>query len=72
MNSFFDGYIHSNTTLKELMEQYDNALRKKVQKEDEANAHSLNVRIQKVSPYKFEDQFQQADTIAKYKNSKNK
>ncbi|XP_058189482.1 protein FAR-RED IMPAIRED RESPONSE 1-like [Rhododendron vialii] len=67
MNSFFDGYIHSNTTLKEFVEQYDNALRKKVQKEDEANAHSLNVRIQKVSPYKFEDQFQQAYTIAKCK-----
>ncbi|KAI8558171.1 hypothetical protein RHMOL_Rhmol04G0068900 [Rhododendron molle] len=67
MNSFFDGYIHSNTTLKEFVEQYDNALRKKVQKEDEANAHSLNVQIQKVSPYKFEDQFQQAYTIAKCK-----
>ncbi|KAI8572645.1 hypothetical protein RHMOL_Rhmol01G0215500 [Rhododendron molle] len=49
MNSFFDGYIHSNTTLKEFVEQYDNALRKKVQKEDEANAQSLNVRIQQES-----------------------
>ncbi|KAI8573348.1 hypothetical protein RHMOL_Rhmol01G0270100 [Rhododendron molle] len=49
MNSYFDGYIHSNTTLKEFVEQYDNALHKKVQKEEEANARSLNVQIQKVS-----------------------
>ncbi|KAI8559355.1 hypothetical protein RHMOL_Rhmol04G0166600 [Rhododendron molle] len=67
MNSYFDGYIHSNTTLKEFVEQYDNALRKKVQKEEEANARSLNVQIQKVSPYKFENQFQQVYTIAKCK-----
>ncbi|KAI8536262.1 hypothetical protein RHMOL_Rhmol10G0243100 [Rhododendron molle] len=67
MNSYFDGYIHSNTTLKEFVEQYDNALRKKVQKEEEAHARSLNVQIQKVSPYKFENQFQQVYTIAKCK-----
>ncbi|XP_058180132.1 protein FAR1-RELATED SEQUENCE 1-like [Rhododendron vialii] len=67
MNSYFDGYIHSNTTLKEFVEQYDNALHKKVQKEEEANACSLNVQIQNVSPYKFENQFQQVYTIAKCK-----
>ncbi|KAI8563366.1 hypothetical protein RHMOL_Rhmol03G0106400 [Rhododendron molle] len=68
MNSYFDSYIHSNTTLKEFVEQYDNTLHKKVQKEEEANVRSLNVQIQKVSPYKFENQiFQQAYTIAKCK-----
>ncbi|KAI8563278.1 hypothetical protein RHMOL_Rhmol03G0100700 [Rhododendron molle] len=67
MNAFFDGYVHSNTTLKEFVGQYENALRKKVQKEEEADAHSLNFQIQKVSPYGFEDQFQQAYTIGKCK-----
>ncbi|XP_058222510.1 protein FAR-RED IMPAIRED RESPONSE 1-like [Rhododendron vialii] len=67
MNAFFDGYVHSNTTLKEFVEQYENALRKKVQEEEEADARSLNVQVQNVSPYGFENQFQQAYTVAKYK-----
>ncbi|XP_058217567.1 protein FAR1-RELATED SEQUENCE 5-like [Rhododendron vialii] len=67
INAFFDGYVHSNTTLKEFVGQYENALGKKVQKEEEADAHSLNFQIQKVSPYGFEDQFQQAYTIGKCK-----
>ncbi|XP_058217284.1 protein FAR-RED ELONGATED HYPOCOTYL 3-like [Rhododendron vialii] len=29
MNAFFDGYVHSNTSLKEFVDQYENALRKK-------------------------------------------
>ncbi|KAI8523836.1 hypothetical protein RHMOL_Rhmol13G0103200 [Rhododendron molle] len=67
MNAFFDGYVHSNTTLKEFVGQYENALRKKVQKEEEADAHSLNFQIQKMSPYGFEDQFLQVYTIGKCK-----
>ncbi|GFY96076.1 hypothetical protein Acr_11g0003820 [Actinidia rufa] len=39
MNAFFDGYVHSNTSLKEFVEQYDNALRKKVQQEEEGQMH---------------------------------
>ena len=67
MNAFFDGYVHSNTSLKEFVEQYDNALHKKVQQEEKANARSLNVQIQNVSPYEYENQFQQAYTVKKYK-----
>ncbi|GFS37977.1 hypothetical protein Acr_00g0054990 [Actinidia rufa] len=67
MNAFFDGYVHSNTSLKEFVEQYDNALRKKVQQEEEADARSLNVQIQNVSPYEYENQFQQAYTVKKCK-----
>ncbi|XP_058208079.1 protein FAR-RED IMPAIRED RESPONSE 1-like [Rhododendron vialii] len=68
MNAYFDGYVHSNTTLKEFMEQYENALRKKVEKEDEEDARCFNKQMKNVSPYGFEDQFQDAYTIAKYKD----
>ncbi|KAI8535280.1 hypothetical protein RHMOL_Rhmol10G0161500 [Rhododendron molle] len=68
MNSYFDGYIHSNTTLKEFVEQYENALRKKVEKEDEKDARCFNKQMKNVSPYGFEDQFQDAYTLAKYKD----
>jgi hypothetical protein len=33
MNAFFDGYLHSSTTLKIFVEQFENALRNKVEKE---------------------------------------
>ncbi|KAI8557900.1 hypothetical protein RHMOL_Rhmol04G0046800 [Rhododendron molle] len=68
MNAFFDGYIHSKTTLKEFVGQYDNALRNKVQKEDEEDARSFNVQVKNVSPYGFENQFQEAYTIGKCKD----
>ena len=32
MNSFFDGFVNSKTTLKQFVEQYENALRDKVEK----------------------------------------
>ena len=33
MNAFFDGYVNSKTTLKQFNEQYNNALKSKVEKE---------------------------------------
>ena len=33
MNAFFDGYLHSSTTLKVFVEQFENALRNKVKNE---------------------------------------
>ncbi|KAI8562666.1 hypothetical protein RHMOL_Rhmol03G0052300 [Rhododendron molle] len=68
MNAYFDGYVHSNTTLKEFVEQYDNALRNKVQKEEEEDARCFNKQAKNVSPYGFEDQFQDAYTLAKCKD----
>ncbi|KAI8524725.1 hypothetical protein RHMOL_Rhmol13G0171000 [Rhododendron molle] len=68
INAFFDGYVHSKTTLKEFVGQYENALRNKVQKEEEEDAHSFNVQVKNVSPYGFEDQFLEAYTIAKCKD----
>ncbi|XP_041016202.1 protein FAR1-RELATED SEQUENCE 5-like [Juglans microcarpa x Juglans regia] len=33
MNTFFDGYVHAKTNLKEFVDQFDNALRKKIENE---------------------------------------
>ena len=38
MNAFFDGYVHSKISLKQFVEQYENALRNKVEKETRADA----------------------------------
>ncbi|KAF8400398.1 hypothetical protein HHK36_013696 [Tetracentron sinense] len=41
MNSFFDGYVHANTSLKEFVDQYDSALRDKYEKEAQADFESF-------------------------------
>ena len=71
MHAFFDGYINSKTTLKHFVEQYDNALSKNVQLEAEEDAHCFNVYIPCVTPYEFERQFQEAYTLAKFKEFQN-
>ncbi|KAG6718591.1 hypothetical protein I3842_04G159400 [Carya illinoinensis] len=67
MNAFFDGYVHSGTTLKEFVDQFDNALRKKVEVETTADFNSSNQMIPCVSPFNFEKQFQKVYTNAKFK-----
>ncbi|KAF5477465.1 hypothetical protein F2P56_004102, partial [Juglans regia] len=67
MNAFFDGYDHSGTTLKEFVDQFDNALRKKVEVETTADFNSINQTIPCVSPFNFEKQFQKVYTNAKFK-----
>jgi len=37
MNSYFDGYVNSKTSLKQFVELYGNALRDKVEKENKAD-----------------------------------
>ncbi|XP_035549729.1 protein FAR1-RELATED SEQUENCE 5-like [Juglans regia] len=71
MNAFFDGYVHSGTTLKEFVDQFDNALRKKVEVETTADFHSSNQTIPCVSPFNFEKQFQNVYTNAKFKEFQN-
>jgi hypothetical protein len=66
MNSFFDGYVNSKTTLKQFVEQYDNALKDKVEKENMADFGSFNTVIACVSHFGFEFQFQKAFTNAKF------
>jgi len=67
MNVFFDGYVQSSTSLKEFVDQYDNALRRKVEVENVADFDSFNTTISCVSYWPFEKQFQKIYTHAKFK-----
>ncbi|KAL7199835.1 hypothetical protein ACSBR2_022025 [Camellia fascicularis] len=67
MHAFFDGYINLKTTLKQFVEQYENALEKKVENENGEEFNSLNSYIPCITQYPFEKQFQKAYTIAKFK-----
>ncbi|XP_062170384.1 protein FAR-RED IMPAIRED RESPONSE 1-like [Alnus glutinosa] len=67
MNAFFDGYVHSSTSLKEFVYQYDNALRMKVEVENVADFDSFNTTISCVSYCPLEKQFQKIYTHAKFK-----
>ncbi|XP_062163714.1 protein FAR-RED IMPAIRED RESPONSE 1-like [Alnus glutinosa] len=67
MNAFFDGYVQSSTSLKEFVDQYDNALRRKVEVENVADFDSFNTTISCVSYWPFEKQFQKIYTHAKFR-----
>ena len=45
MNAFFDDYVNSKTSLAQFVEQYDSALRSKVEKESLADFNSFNLVI---------------------------
>ncbi|GFY92815.1 FAR1-related sequence 6 [Actinidia rufa] len=67
MNSYFDGYINSKTTLKQFVEQYENALAKKVEIEKHEDAKSLHSYIPCITDDELETQFQSVYTNAKFK-----
>ncbi|GMP67967.1 hypothetical protein CsSME_00027751 [Camellia sinensis var. sinensis] len=67
MNAFFNGYVNPKTTLKQFVEQYDNALRSKVEKEKKSDFKSRHKLFDCLTTYGFEKQFQQAYTNAKFK-----
>jgi hypothetical protein len=67
MNSFFYGYMHSKTTLKEFVDQFDSALRLMVENEKRTNFKSFNSMIKCVSKISLEKNFQDIYTIAKFK-----
>ncbi|XP_028074239.1 protein FAR-RED IMPAIRED RESPONSE 1-like [Camellia sinensis] len=67
MNAFFDGYVNSKTTLKQFVEQYDHALRSKVEKEMKADLKSRNKLYDCLTVYEFEKQFRVTYTNAKFK-----
>lgn len=62
VNSFFDGYVNSKISLKQFVEQYDNALRDKIEKENKADFSSFNTTIVCISHFGFEFQFQKSFT----------
>ncbi|XP_042974898.1 protein FAR-RED IMPAIRED RESPONSE 1-like [Carya illinoinensis] len=45
MNAFFDGYVHAKTNLKEYVDQFDNALRKKIESESEADFQEVQKEV---------------------------
>ncbi|KAF5443255.1 hypothetical protein F2P56_035826 [Juglans regia] len=67
MDAFFDGFVHSRTTLKEFIDQFDNALRKKVENEMAANFHSFNCIVPCISHLPVEKKFQEVYTNSKFK-----
>ncbi|XP_060673898.1 protein FAR1-RELATED SEQUENCE 5-like [Ziziphus jujuba] len=66
MDAFFDGHMNSNTSVKQFVEQYDNALRDKVEKENHEDFISFNSWIPCISRYDIEKQYQSVYTTAKF------
>ncbi|XP_042952293.1 protein FAR1-RELATED SEQUENCE 5-like [Carya illinoinensis] len=67
MNAFFDDYVHSSTTLKEFVNQLDNALGRKVENEVQADFSSFNSVIPCITHYPIEKKFQDVYTTVKVK-----
>ncbi|XP_042988794.1 protein FAR1-RELATED SEQUENCE 5-like [Carya illinoinensis] len=67
MNAFFDGYVHAKTNLKEFVDQFDNALRKKIENETSADFHSFSATIPCISRSPIKKKFQELYTNAKFK-----
>ena len=67
MNAFFDGYVHSKTSLKQFVEQYKNVLRNKVEKETQADADSFSKQIPSATNYMIERLNQEVYTLSKFK-----
>ncbi|XP_035551029.1 protein FAR1-RELATED SEQUENCE 5-like [Juglans regia] len=67
MNTFFDGYVHAKTNLKEFVDQYDNALKKKIENENCADFQSFNVTIPCISRAPIEKRYQDLYTNAKFR-----
>ncbi|XP_059428564.1 protein FAR-RED ELONGATED HYPOCOTYL 3-like [Corylus avellana] len=67
MNAFFDGYLHPSTTLKQFVDQYDLALRKKVENETHVDFKSFTTKVRCLTFYHFEKQFQKLYTNTKFK-----
>ncbi|KAK3205427.1 hypothetical protein Dsin_019473 [Dipteronia sinensis] len=67
MHAFFYGYVNSKTSLKQFVEQYENALRDKVEKEKHADFNYLNTQIPCITHYAIKKQFQAIYTNAKFR-----
>ncbi|XP_041017869.1 protein FAR-RED ELONGATED HYPOCOTYL 3-like [Juglans microcarpa x Juglans regia] len=67
MNTFFDGYVHAKTNLKEFVDQLENTLKKKIENENAADFHSFSVTIPCISRSPTEKRFHDLYTNAKFK-----
>lgn len=64
---FFEGRVNSKTTMKQFVEDYDKAMRNKVEKEHLADFQCFSTWIPCVTLFEIEKQFQVAYTNAKFK-----
>ncbi|XP_042432680.1 protein FAR1-RELATED SEQUENCE 5-like [Zingiber officinale] len=62
MNAFFDDYVHSKTSLKQFVEQYDSALKKNIENEKKLDFVSFNSIMPVILGHPIERQFQNAYT----------
>ncbi|KAF5458596.1 hypothetical protein F2P56_022617 [Juglans regia] len=67
MNAFFDGYDHAKTNLKEFFNQFDNALKNKIENETVADFHSFRVSIPCISRSPIKKRFQELYMNAKFR-----
>ncbi|GJY35434.1 FAR1-related sequence 6-like protein, partial [Tanacetum coccineum] len=67
MNAFFDGYVNSKTSLRQFVEQYGNALKSKMEKENKADFDSLNSSYKFLTQFIMERQFHESYTNAIFK-----
>ncbi|KAL8555894.1 hypothetical protein ACS0TY_003637 [Phlomoides rotata] len=67
MHAYFDEFVHSRSTLKLFMEQYDMAMCNKIKKEFIADFQSKNKVVKCVSTFCWEKQFQQVYTYSIFK-----
>lgn len=66
-NAFFDKYVNSKTTLKQFVEQYENSLTDKCEKESRIDHATFNSLIPCITDYDIKKQNQKAYTNAKFK-----
>ena len=62
MNAFFNGYLHSSTTLKVFVEQFENALWNKVENDILSDFECFKGKLECSSSSPMEKQFQEAYT----------
>ncbi|GJY45792.1 FAR1-related sequence 5-like protein [Tanacetum coccineum] len=67
INSFFDKYLNKKTSLKQFVEQYENALRDRAEKENIEDFNSYNSWYPPITRYAMEEQMKGVLTNAKFK-----
>ncbi|XP_071739974.1 protein FAR-RED IMPAIRED RESPONSE 1-like [Rutidosis leptorrhynchoides] len=71
INSFFDKYVNKKTTLKQFVEQYENALRDMAEKENVEDFNSYNSWYPPITRYAMEEQVKAVFTNSKFKEFRN-
>ncbi|XP_054802541.1 protein FAR1-RELATED SEQUENCE 6-like isoform X2 [Prosopis cineraria] len=66
MHPFFDGFVGCQSTLKQFLDVYDNALQTRAEREFEADFRSFCITLACATKSPFERQFQTAYTHAKF------